>query len=463
MFDVLSALRLHAENKPDDAAIRNGSQLITYRQLDRMTNAVASSLSELPGVVAILAPNSVEWIVGWLGLARAGKTVVTLPPFFSEQQLAHILKDSQASHILTIESMGDRLDALAQPCSPIETLIRDGDEAASIDAEQALQSRHIVYTSGTTGAPKGVRLGASQIDWSAAALNKAVNAGPDDHYLSVLPFALLLEQICGICAPLLLGAPVTIAPDVAASLMSGNPQSLALAIEQAQPSITVLVPEFLSAWVAVLQAQGATAPDTLRAVAVGGAPIAPVLAENARSLGIPVCEGYGLSECCSVVSVNRPGEGAPGTVGKPLEGLKVEIVDGEIVVAGPSVMEGYLHHADVEESWATGDLGMIDGQGNLVVLGRRDNVIVLANGRNVSPEWIEAMMLADPKIASCVLQGHGESHIRASVVPSSSGAQWFAEALEKDITQLIADLCREAPDYARPGSFEIVNETTLAS
>lgn len=462
MFEVLAALRRHAKDRPDAAAFRDDANQVTYAELEGMSAAVAFAAAQWPGVTAILAPNGIEWAAAWLGLARAGKTVVALPPFFSGAQLAHIVKDSGAARILTAGGMEKMAAPLGLPCHAIAPLTAGERGEGPDDPEQVRQACQIVYTSGTTGAPKGVRLGSRQVDWSAAALNRAVGANADDHYLSVLPFALLLEQICGICAPLLAGAPVTVAGHVAASLMAGNPQTLVAAVEQARPTVSVLVPEFLTAWVAVLRTQGGRAPESLRAVAVGGAPVAPALAEGGRALGIPVLEGYGLSECCSVVSVNRPGDCAPGTTGKPLDGLDVQIVDGEIVVSGPSVMDGYLHHDNIGSSWPTGDLGSFDEQGNLIVHGRKDKLIVLANGRNVSPEWIEAMILADPRIASCVLDGHGESHLRANLTPSPVGQAWFAGAGEEEVRGLIESLCRTAPAYARPGGYRLVEPASPA-
>jgi len=464
VLEVSTVLREHAKARPSSIVINDAGRAVCYQQLEAMSTAVASAVLDLPQVIAILAPNGVEWVAGWLGLVKAGKTIVTLPPFFSKQQLAHIVADSAASHILCVEEMMQLAAPLDLPVSLIDELIKAGeaDTCPEVDTGLAGQSRHIVYTSGTTGAPKGVRLSARQMDWSAAALKRAVDAGPDDHYLSVLPFALLLEQICGICVPILAGARVTIASDVAASLMAGNPSKLVDAMERALPTISVVVPEFLAAWVAVLQARGDKAPETLRYVAVGGAPVAPALAEQAHSLGIPVHEGYGLSECCSVVAFNRPGDRQAGSVGKPLDGLNVSIVDGEIVVSGPSVMDGYLHGADTGQSWATGDLGSIDGQGFLSVSGRKDNLLVLANGRNVSPEWIEAMIVADSRIAACTLDGHGETRTRASITAAASGLQWFAAASAEEIDHLIAALCKEAPEYARPGSWRIVNQPDLA-
>jgi len=142
------------------------------------------------------------------------------------------------------------------------------------------------------------------------------------------------------------------------------------------------------------------APESLRFVAVGGAPAPEALVEAAWALGIPVFEGYGLSECCSVVALNRPGARKNGSVGRALPGLKMSIDQQEIIVEGPSVMDGYLGGTDAGRVWRTGDLGAIDADGYLTVHGRKDNLLVTAAGRNVSPEWIETLLLSDRASAS---------------------------------------------------------------
>ena len=165
---------------------------------------------------------------------------------------------------------------------------------------------------------------------------------------------------------------------------------------------------------------------------------------------IPVYEGYGLSECCSVVALNRPGARKTGTVGRPLPGLQLRIDAGEIVVEGPSVMDGYLGGEDGGPSWRTGDLGAVDAEGYLSIHGRKDNLLVTSLGRNVSPEWIETMLLGDRRIGLCVVFGSGSSHLTALIAPSAAGVEWFSQNAPEEVLALIARLCASAPEYAVP-------------
>jgi long-subunit acyl-CoA synthetase (AMP-forming) len=273
----------------------------------------------------------------------------------------------------------------------------------------------------------------------------------------VLPLPLLLETICAIFIPTSLGAYVHFDTDLAERTGRGDVTGIAKAFETHRPTTSVLVPQLLKYWVAELEAIGQTAPSSLRFVAVGGAPVPKQVANAAWLLGIPVHEGYGLSECCSVVAVNRPEERRPGTVGQPLSGLSVWIDDGEIVVDGPSITDGYLGQGAANRPWRTGDLGEIDRDGFLAVQGRKDSLLVTPFGRNVSPEWVETMLLADQRIALCVVTGHGEAHLTSLLIPSSAGMAWFATATRAKILELLSDRCAEAPEYAVPREYVVIS------
>src|SRR6202035_2523980 len=192
-------------------------------------------------------------------------------------------------------------------------------------------------------------------------------------------------------------------------------------------------------------------------VAVGGAPVPRQVADMAWGVGIPVHEGYGLSECCSVVALNRPGERRADTVGRPLEELEVSIEDGEIVVDGPSITDGYLGQAPATRPWRTGDLGAIDKDGFLAIHGRKDSLIVTSFGRNISPEWIETMLLGDLRIAFCAVVGHGAPSLTAVILPSHTVESWFANASYADILDLISQCCTGAPEYGVPRACVLVS------
>jgi long-subunit acyl-CoA synthetase (AMP-forming) len=453
MRQLFDAMKRHVSEASEPIAVSDPHGHLSRRELFAAVIALGADLSDQPHrTVGIYAPNGLGWVIAQLACALAGKIVVPLPTFFSPAQLGHVVRDASVELILVSE----QTTALAvQSGVPIKLIDIHRLGAGLPDVIDGFGQ--IIYTSGSTGQPKGVRHLSGQIAWSAAALASATGASAADSYLSVLPLPLLLETICSVFIPALLGAPVHFDTGLAERAGRGDATGIATAFEAHRPTMSVLVPQLLKQWVAELQAVSQTAPSSLRFVAVGGAPVPNRVANAAWSLGIPVHEGYGLSECCSVVAVNRPKERRPGTVGRPLSGLSVSIDDGEIVVDGPSITDGYLGQGPATRPWRTGDLGQIDRDGIVTVHGRKDSLLVTSFGRNISPEWIETMLLSDPRIALCVVTGHGEPHLTALLVPSAQGAAWFANATRTDILELLSDRCSDAPEYAVPRACIVVS------
>ena len=445
MAELQNALLRGAAIQGERIAMSDDRQSLTRADLAAWVAGAAEALRTAPETIGLIGENGVAWAVALLAASAAGKTIVPIPTFFSREQIAHLAVDAGIEGVLAIDPLEAGQHRLPVPVHVLSP--RRNAPTHLPDGKGGL----IIYTSGSTGRPKGVRLVSDQALWSAQALAKASGATAEDKYLSVLPLPMLLELICGVMIPVLVGGSVHYDEAAARSAISAEPCNLADAMERQQATTTVLVPQLLALYTAQLAAAGKRAPERLRFVAVGGAPIPLTLATAATKRGIPVYEGYGLSECCSVVAVNRPGAARTGTVGKPLPGLQISIEDGEIVVAGPSVMDGYLHAPAAPRRWHTGDLGQIDADGYLTVHGRRDNLIVLPNGRNISPEWIETMLLGDLRVGACVLgEMKNAGRLGALVVPSRSGERWFDSARNEDRLALVARACETAPDYALP-------------
>ncbi len=421
----------HAGARPDETAFQYGDTCLSWSGLASRVAGVAAALAQEPDTIGLALPNGPDYVVADLAATLAGKRLVPIPHFFAAGQIAHIIQDSGIEAMIGGADHGlPRLDGL---------LTRSGDACPVVAGH-----RRIIYTSGSSGHPKGVIIGAAQITASIMALSKAVETSRQDVYLSVLPAAQLLEQICGMFLPVMAGARTVFAPEAMAALFGHAPGVMAQVFATHRPTMSLLAPKLLTAWLMDLQQGGPAAPDTLRFVAMGGAPVSPDLLRQAIVAGIPVYEGYGLSEACSVVALNRVGDNEPGTVGRILDGLNVDIDDGEIVVSGPTVMAGYLHHDPAPTRWRTGDLGHFEN-GRLVIEGRKDNLIVTAAGRNINPEWIERKLAADPRIAcsALVLDGAGLTLVVAPMVPIS-------------MDQLLPHLAG-LPAYARPGRVVLVD------
>ena len=297
----------------------------------------------------------------------------------------------------------------------------------------------ITYTSGTTGQPKGVCLSLASMMAVCESLAERVAPAKVEKHLTLLPLATLLENITGLYVPLLTGACSRI-PSLGELGFTGssslNPATLGEALLRWSTHSLVLVPELLRLLLALCTSTPTLAQQlkSLRFIAVGGGKVAPDLIKHARQLGLPVYEGYGLSECGSVVALNSPDADKPGSVGRPLPHCQVTIAsDGEIMVSGSN--------EPTPEQIATGDLGHLDEEGYLHITGRKKNVQITAFGRNFSPEWVEAEAQLCTAIARIVVFGDGQPANVALIQP--------LPGKEADLPRQIAGLNQRLPDYAR--------------
>ena len=452
MSRVLAAIRRHAHAKPASIALRGGPAPLSYGELHAWITALADEFRFLgAGTVALLADNSPAWALVDLAALAAGLRVVPLPPFFSLAQVRHAVATAGVDTVIADPRMQIGTVCPARRTAPLRSLpaglslecLSLGHRAAT-PAGIPAGTQKITFTSGSTGEPKGVCLSVEAMEQVAQSLVDASQAQAGDVHLCTLPLSTLLENIGGLYAPLLVGASTclrTLAEVglVGATRIDGN--TLRHALGAARATSTILVPQTLRALVDAIGTD-APAPESLRFVAVGGAPLAPALLERARALGVPVFEGYGLSECASVVALSTPEAQRPGTVGRPLPHLQLSFAaDGEILVRGASFL-GYTGDAACAPTaaLATGDLGHLDADGFLVLTGRKKNLFVTAFGRNVAPEWVERELCDEPAIAQAAVFGEARAWNTAVIV---------AHAPDAEVHLAIQRVNARLPDYAR--------------
>ncbi len=420
LFDYL------ADSSPSSAAVlESGTTRLTLAELHSRAEALADNLLSLDAQrVAIHTDNSIDWVVADLACQIAGVVVIPLPLFFSAEQVQHALLSSSVDTVIS-----DRIQRL-QP-THVEAL--------------PTGTQKITFTSGTTGTPKGVCLSLEQQLRLAQSLADVIGLDAPRH-LCVLPLSTLLENLAGVYAPLLAGGTVVV-PSFAEVGLAGSSgldvnQWLAC-IERHRPNSLILVPEMLSAMTLAAGA-GWQVPDSLQFVAVGGGKVAPQMLHRAHELGIPAFEGYGLSECSSVVCLNVPGAAQPGAVGRPLPHVAVTTEDDEIVVQGSSFL-GYVGQPD---SWGgetvrTGDIGYIDADGFVHVKGRRKHQLISSYGRNISPEWVESELLVGPLLQQAVIIGDDRPYCVALIVPRDP------TSTDAEIAEWVRATNLRLPDYAR--------------
>jgi long-chain acyl-CoA synthetase len=465
MSQITAALQRHASSAPLKVALQDEAGTLTYDEMLVEVELLAARLKEhRPCVIAILADNSKDWVLADLAAHAAAIPTVPLPLFFSAAQIVHVLETAGIDLVLT-DQPERLLAALQRPGLAVEPFygvlqrVRLRLPAACVPSLPP-GTRKVTFTSGTTGEPKGVCLSADVMETVAESLWIASDASRDDRHLCLLPLATLLENIGGVYAPLLAGATICV-PRLAAVGLSGSSAldvgRLLAALAEWRASTAIMVPQMLQAVVAAGRA-GVPLPRSLRYLAVGGAPVASHLLEQAQALGLPVHAGYGLSECASVVAVSRPGESRSGSVGKPLPHIRIDFADdGEILVRGIP-WHGYLGEADsphAPDCIATGDLGYLDAEGFLFLTGRKKNMFVTSFGRNVAPEWVEGELASQPGIAQAAIFGEARPFNCAVIVPHPGTPHSAIEAA-LDLTN------RRLPDYAHVRGWIPANEPFTA-
>ncbi len=454
MSALFDCIQTFARTQPSRPALAGKARVLSYAELAHEIPQTGASLRGLQArVIALALDNSPAWAVLDLAALESAIPLLPLPLFFSAGQVVHALRDAGADCLVTDQperytrllaeagiatQIGDCIEVDQQRL----TVIRLTDQPAKTLPPGTVK---ITYTSGTTGQPKGVCLGGKALLQVSTSLKTLSEANAQDVHVSLLPLSTLLENIGGIYVPLLAGACSTLLPlaDVGLNGASGlDVACMCAALAARQATSTILTPEMLQGLLAAL-ASGYPSPTRLHFVAVGGAPVAPRLLQRAEALGLPVFEGYGLSECASVVALNTPAARRIGSVGKPLPHVRLDFAaDGEILVGGATLL-GYTGDTSSQTLggyWPTGDIGHLDEQGFLHITGRKKNMFITSFGRNVAPEWVERELTLHPAIAQAAVFGEARPWNVAVIV-----ARGNAEA----VSRAIAETNQLLPDYAQ--------------
>ncbi len=404
--------------------------------------------------VGLLAENSIEWLVADLAILAAA--AVNVPPHapLTARQVHFQLADAGVSWLFV--SGGMQLEKALQIRGELPALrgIVVFDRAAasgnvlSFDAflqrgRLALPGRMaelerrraalgpddlatIMYTSGTTGNPKGVMLTHGNLLSNSLACLQTEPHRPGDVVLNWLPYSHIYARTIDHYAASLVGGCLVCLAESADTLLRD--------LAEVQPTHVAAVPRFYEK---VLAAASASDPAEtgrrLRAVfgpridwmSSGGAPLPLPVAQAYHEAGLLLLQGYGLTETSPVISFNTKAAHKLGTVGRPLPGVEVRIAsDGEVLTRGPHVMRGYWNNAAataeaIQDGWLhTGDLGALDEDGFLRITGRKKELLVLSNGKKVVPSYIEGLLQADPCIEQAVVCGEGRSYLTALLVPN---------------------------------------------
>jgi long-chain acyl-CoA synthetase len=442
-MNVAQLLGGSAARFPDRPAVVSGDHTLDYATLDGLARRAAAALAGLgvaPGQpVALLLPNVAHFPVAYFGCHYAGVPVVPLNPLLSVDELAWQLADSGAVALVAWESLVGRAEAAAamvEGCRHLLVARADlGDLSAPagwhsmaglvLDAKPMAgpapaapdDTAVILYTSGTSGRPKGAELTHANLTSNALTCSTDVlPIGPETVSLVALPLFHAFGQTVCHNAVLAVGGSLVMLPrwDAAAA---------AALVRRHRVTLFGGVPTM---YLTLLQRPHAADADlaSLTVCVAGGAPLPAALgAEVERRLGVTVREGYGLSETSPVVAFNRPGHpGGPGTIGVPIPGVELRLVDGtgavvegadtpgEIWVRGPNVMKGYRANPEataeamVDGWFRTGDVGVRGADGAYRVVDRTKDMII-RSGYKVYPREVEDALLAHPAVAEAAVVG----------------------------------------------------------
>jgi len=442
-------------------ALDDGERQVTYSQLRTLVESELRWLLRGGERIGLLAENGCSWAIADLALHEGRLINVPLPAYFTAQQLQHAVSDAGVDSILTdrplyVSDLWPHLESAGVSKMTGLTLLTGASRSRTRRAILPAGTIKVTYTSGSTADPKGVCLSANALESVARSLATVSAPLQIKRHLCLLPLPTLLENVAGIYAPLLSGATCFIPPsNVTGMHYSALDASRLLgSISSVRPESLILVPELLRLLVHAAS-QGWQVPRSLKFIAVGGAAVSQSLLEQALALGLPVFQGYGLSECSSVVCLNTPTENRLGSVGKALPHARIRAdSEGQLWVSG-ATMGGYLGQDPLAfgAELATGDLGEIDTDGFVYIKGRLRNVFITSVGRNLSPEWIERELTQEPSIRHAIAFGEARPYPVALI--SKARADVDDDAIDKAVARANTRL----PDYARVARWALLPES----
>ncbi|MGD0764922.1 MAG: long-chain-fatty-acid--CoA ligase [Dehalococcoidia bacterium] len=448
-------VELYQEEQPDAPCILWRDEEITYRQVNERANRVANGLKAMGvrkgDVVSAYLPNCPDYFYVWFGIVKLGAVFGPINALFKGDEVRHVLSDSGAVAVITSEALLDTVRAACGSCPALRHVIcleREAEGASayadllrhSSDLEPVDIARDdlaaIVYTSGTTGKPKGAMLSHWNYVWDTMAATDVVPMPPGESRLGlILPLFHMNAQVTSL-TQFLTGGSVAVWERFSLSDFWET-------VDRYQPKTFSAVPTMLSILLAAPVKEGLDL-SCLEFVICGAAPLPlEVMQRFEKAFDLSILEGYGLTEGTCVSSVNPYwGIRKAGSIGMPLRGQPMRIVDddmnelapgqyGEIVVKGPNVMQGYYNNSQataetIVNGWLrTGDMGYVDDDGYFFIVDRKKDMII-RGGENIYPREIEEVLFTHPQIAEATVIAKpdpiwGEA-VLAIVVPAAGSA-----------------------------------------
>ncbi len=461
-------------------------QNFTWLQVDEQARRMAGALLAFgcqPGDrVALLAKNCAEWIISDLAIMMAGLVSVPLYPLQSAESIGYVLEHAQCKAIFIgkldepeqlLSAVAPQIKRIAMPgASNVpdsylwQTLLAEHQPLLTVAQQTPEQLLTLVYTSGTTGNPKGVMLSVLSLAYTGENGCKEMGVKADDQYFSFLPLSHVAERNIVEFSSLYSGAPIAFCE---------SQESFVRDLQHVRPTIFFAVPRLWARFqLGVLAKMSEKKLDRLlrtplvgallakkirkglgldrtRLIVSGAASISRGLLDWYQRLGLTICEGYGMSENFAYGTFNRPGQIRFGTVGRPMPGLDVRIAEsGEILLRSPTLMQGYYLEPEktaetLVDGWLhTGDKGEIDADGYLRITGRIKDIFKTSKGKYIAPAPIEGELSKNSWIEQVCLIGSGLDQpvalLELAPVAHEVARQQVDADLQKTLDQLNAQL-----------------------
>jgi long-chain acyl-CoA synthetase len=439
---------------PERPAVRQDDLVLSYADLDAKTASVAAFVRQrgvLPGDrVGIMLPNVAAFPVLYYGLLRAGAVVVPMNPLLSSREVDHYVSDSGTKLIFAWHEARGAFNAAADVITvgsdvdQFDTAVDD----ATVVARRGDDTAVILYTSGTTGTPKGAELTHENLRANAAVTaTSLLDIGPDDVIMGCLPLFHVFGQTCGLNAAIASGACITLLPRFDAATVVDIIRRDKVTVFEGVPTMYV-----------ALNGQDAAGTESLRVCVSGGAALPiEVLHDFETKFGCEILEGYGLSETSPVACFNQRGARKPGSIGVPIDGVSLRVIDaagddvlagevGEIAIRGHNVMKGYWGRPEataeaIQAGWfRSGDLGRMDEDGYFFIVDRKKDMII-RGGFNVYPREVEEVLYEHPQVVEAAVIGvphptHGEEVAAAIAVRGATSVT--AEEIRSYVKERVA-------------------------
>lgn len=446
----------------------------TYEEVGQDSMAISRMVEGL-GMkgkhIAILGTTTYAWIISFFGVVNSGSVAVPIDAQLSAEAICELLDRADVEMLFYDEIRADVAAMAREKCAGVKYFVSfqaeektdevmswervreeyQGEYQTEIDPEQLCT---ILFTSGTTGKSKGVMLSHRNLTDNAVCFDMKLPVGTVT--MTLLP----INHVYCLTMDIIKGLYIGVTSCINDSIMHVQKN-----LKLFKPDMVLLVPLVIESIYAKLKAAGGVMPKklvakaafggNLKTICSGGAYLDPEYVDRFAEYGITILQGYGMTECSPVISTNLPWDNKKGSVGKLIPNCEAKVVDEEIWVRGSSVMMGYYKMPEetaetLEDGWLkTGDLGYVDEDNFVYITGRRKNLIILANGENVSPEEIENQF-SRADLVKEILVREKEQVIEAEIFPDYEYAKKKRiHDIREGLQQVVDEYNKEAPVYKR--------------